>query len=222
MNKVQAALNEYFNSKGFFKTAMNIDYIWYGLGAVLLLVGAVFAFPGSNILAILGLYLFWAGVVVGFAKKNDIGLTIAFCAYALIFFVAFIISFVQVFTLAAVMLTSVFTNLIHIAVATLLLICVIKRSEFYARHQVIKQQQAAAYAAAQAQAAAYAASQVKADYTPPAARSCTVCGSPLAPDAMFCPKCGSRQEIVLPAACPNCGAELKDGAAFCVKCGTKV
>lgn len=221
MNKVQTALNEYFNSKGFFKTVMNIDYIWYGLGALLLFVGAVFAFPGSNILAILGLYLFWAGVVVGFAKKNDIGLTIAFGAYILTFFVSFIISFVKVFTVAAVMLTGVFADLIHIAVATLLLICVIKRSEYYARHLVLKQQQAAAYAAAQAQAAAYAATQVKAGYTPPS-RACSNCGNPLAPDALFCPKCGARHEIVLPPACPSCGAELKEGAVFCVKCGAKV
>jgi uncharacterized paraquat-inducible protein A len=216
MNKVQAALYDYFSQKPFLNSVMNIDYVWYGAGALLLFVGSIFSFAGSVILAALGLYLFWAGVLLGFAKKNEIGLTIAFGAYALIYFVAFIISFVNVFTYAAVMLTVVFAVLIHIAVAVLLLIWTIKGSQYYSRYQVQKQQQAAAYAA---QAAAYAA-QAKTTAAP--ARYCTVCNGPMAAGAVFCPLCGSRQEVKLIPVCPGCGAELKEGAAFCVKCGTKI
>jgi ribosomal protein L40E len=65
---------------------------------------------------------------------------------------------------------------------------------------------------------------------------CQKCGAELAPAAMFCPKCGSKQEaappppapevrVEEPAAkcfCPECGTEVTSDTAFCSNCGTQI
>lgn len=49
---------------------------------------------------------------------------------------------------------------------------------------------------------------------------CPNCGAVVAPDAMFCSKCGTK--VQTENSCPNCGATLASDAMFCSKCGTKV
>lgn len=46
---------------------------------------------------------------------------------------------------------------------------------------------------------------------------CAKCGAAVAPNAKFCPECGSK----LSAYCPKCGAET-NGAKFCPECGEKL
>src|SRR2546425_512001 len=53
----------------------------------------------------------------------------------------------------------------------------------------------------------------------PGGRLCPSCGSSLAPDDMFCRKCGRR---LAAAACGSCGARLLSQDAFCPKCGAPV
>ena len=53
----------------------------------------------------------------------------------------------------------------------------------------------------------------------PGGRLCPSCGSSLAPDDMFCRKCGRR---LAAAACGSCGASLLSEDAFCPKCGAPV
>lgn len=62
-------------------------------------------------------------------------------------------------------------------------------------------------------------------------RTCENCGTEIANDAAFCPKCGAKlPEIVAPKAeekegvshCQSCGQELEEGAQFCPGCGAKV
>lgn len=52
---------------------------------------------------------------------------------------------------------------------------------------------------------------------------CSNCGSPLAEDQAFCPKCGTAKKIApKKPTCSKCGAELAEGQEFCSKCGCKV
>ncbi|MDO8685540.1 MAG: zinc ribbon domain-containing protein [Clostridiales bacterium] len=63
-------------------------------------------------------------------------------------------------------------------------------------------------------------------------KSCTGCGAELECTAMFCAKCGTRQEVPEASSvpsqaapsqlCPACGAAVPSGTAFCTACGTKV
>lgn len=65
-------------------------------------------------------------------------------------------------------------------------------------------------------------------------RRCSNCGAPLDADAVFCGKCGAKNEIIAPEPvieepvaapepkkCVQCGAVLEDGAMFCGVCGAK-
>ena len=68
---------------------------------------------------------------------------------------------------------------------------------------------------------------------------CPKCGTPIAPDAVFCSSCGANLSHAQPEVggtndgaelrveddcrfCPRCGAELEDGCIFCTECGFKV
>jgi RNA polymerase subunit RPABC4/transcription elongation factor Spt4 len=53
-----------------------------------------------------------------------------------------------------------------------------------------------------------------------AASACTNCGTQMAPDARFCPSCGTP--AAQPAACANCGTAIAAGVRFCPSCGTPV
>ncbi|MDO8685450.1 MAG: zinc ribbon domain-containing protein [Clostridiales bacterium] len=63
-------------------------------------------------------------------------------------------------------------------------------------------------------------------------KSCTGCGAELERTAMFCAKCGTRQEVPEASSvpfqaapsqlCPACGAAVPPGTAFCTACGAKV
>ena len=58
-------------------------------------------------------------------------------------------------------------------------------------------------------------------------KSCPRCGTPLAPGARFCPRCGLSADgtpaLASPAAvCPNCGAPVTPGTAFCSQCGSPI
>jgi ribosomal protein L40E/signal transduction histidine kinase len=228
MNRVQDVMNGYFYSKGILRALMNIDFVFYGGGILFLVIGTAFSFVGNIIFYTIGLFAFLAGLVGAVAKKDTWGLIIAFSLFGLLHAVLMVIYFINVFTLNAAMLVYVFSEMITIAIAVLFLILSIHLLPSY---QVYKQQRAAVQAAAAqaaaaqaAAAAAYAAAHPQAPYAPPAAPStvCFSCGFPLAPDAVFCPKCGAKQEKPQKKACANCGSELSPDAVFCVKCGTKV
>lgn len=237
MDKVQAVLNGYFYSKGFLRGMMNIDFVLYGGGILFLTVGTAFNFVGNVIFATIGLFAFLAGIVAALAKKDTWGLIIAFGLYAILHTVLFVLYFVNVFTFNAVFLTAVFSELIFVGFGVLFMILSIHMLPSY---QVYKQQriaaQAAAAQAAAAQAAAaaayaaahpqpvYAAAQPNPYAQPRTGSVCFSCGFPLAHDASFCPKCGSKQEkpaVSQVKRCANCGMELASDAVFCVKCGTK-
>jgi predicted amidophosphoribosyltransferase len=49
--------------------------------------------------------------------------------------------------------------------------------------------------------------------------TCPQCEAPLAPNAKFCPECGTK--IKGERHCTECGAKLADGAKFCAECGAK-
>ena len=64
---------------------------------------------------------------------------------------------------------------------------------------------------------------------------CQKCGAELAPTAMFCPKCGAKQETAPPppepevkveeaasSFCPECGTEVLADTAFCSNCGAQI
>lgn len=60
-------------------------------------------------------------------------------------------------------------------------------------------------------------------------RHCTSCQAILNENAVFCGKCGAKNEILpeqtqaTPASfCPGCGKKLEADAAFCPECGTKI
>ena len=48
---------------------------------------------------------------------------------------------------------------------------------------------------------------------------CTNCGTPLPEEAGFCPKCGTKVEVLR---CPSCGKGLDFGADFCIYCGQRL
>jgi membrane protease subunit (stomatin/prohibitin family) len=49
--------------------------------------------------------------------------------------------------------------------------------------------------------------------------ACPKCGTPLLPNAKFCPECGEK--LNLKKHCTECGAELPPNAKFCGECGAK-
>lgn len=64
---------------------------------------------------------------------------------------------------------------------------------------------------------------------------CQNCGAELAEKAMFCPKCGAKQEVIPPAPvqedkapqaapsfCPECGTEMPADTTFCSNCGAQI
>ena len=69
---------------------------------------------------------------------------------------------------------------------------------------------------------AFGGKQAPVDAAPGTKNICPNCAAETAPDAAFCPKCGTavptedRKKF-----CHNCGRELADGDNFCPKCGTK-
>lgn len=236
MDKVQAALNEYFSSKGFFKNAMDLNFLFYGGGLLFMVIGSFFYFVGNQLFASIGLLAFLFGIVLSLAKKDTIGLIISFGVFALMYAVLMVIDFVRIFDFKnAAFLVNFFSDIIMGGVSVLfLLLSILKLPAYQAyRQQKIAAKAAAAQAAAAqaAAAAAYAAAHPQPAYTPPAytpppsaapASVCVSCGFPLTPDAVFCPKCGSKQEKPEKKVCANCGTGLSGDAAFCVKCGTKL
>jgi len=60
-------------------------------------------------------------------------------------------------------------------------------------------------------------------------KNCTACGEEIDVNAVFCPKCGAKQEVEAPAEertnenrCPKCGATVTEEAVFCSSCGNKL
>lgn len=62
-------------------------------------------------------------------------------------------------------------------------------------------------------------------------KNCAGCGAEIPNEAVFCPSCGIKNEIIDVSyteeseeeiACPGCGAGVSADTAFCSKCGTKV
>ena len=49
-------------------------------------------------------------------------------------------------------------------------------------------------------------------------RNCSGCGTPIAPNWIFCPECGQRLKSV----CARCGAPLEEAWSFCAYCGRKL
>lgn len=47
-------------------------------------------------------------------------------------------------------------------------------------------------------------------------KACARCQAPMAPEARFCPQCGTS---AVPIGCSGCGAALQPGAKFCGQCG---
>jgi RNA polymerase subunit RPABC4/transcription elongation factor Spt4 len=62
-------------------------------------------------------------------------------------------------------------------------------------------------------------------------RTCSNCGAELEANIVFCPKCGTKQEVIQPPAeenktpdfkaCISCGAKLPLDTMFCPNCGAK-
>ena len=56
---------------------------------------------------------------------------------------------------------------------------------------------------------------------------CSVCGSDNPPGTKFCMSCGTKLEMMGPAAastifCPQCGSQLSPGSQFCNNCGARL
>lgn len=204
MKEVQISLKAYFNSLSFYRGLMAADFVVYGLGFVLLIVGSFVAVVNEAFVN-LGIILFWAGLVFGFAKKDDIGLTIALSAYMLFFLVMFILYLAGAFYVNFF----AFGTLCHVIIALLLLISTIRGSDYYKRYQQNKQLAIQANAAQVAMVAQNAQSIF-----------CATCGKPLGADAVFCPTCGAKQPDK--KFCSKCGTEAAGTAVFCSKCGSSI
>jgi len=202
VSNVQNSLKDYFNSKPFFRGAMAIDFVIYGLGFVLMVVGS-FVLQIAEAFVNLGIIMFWAGIVFGFAKKNDIGLTIAFSAYGLFNLLILILALARPYGYSFFS----FGSLCHVIIATLLLIATIRGAEYYKKYQQNKQ------LVVQAAAAQVAMASQQNGFI----RNCVSCGAPLEGAAIFCSKCGTKQQEK--QFCPHCGAEISGNSAFCSKCG---
>lgn len=204
MKEVQTHLKAYFNSLSFYRGLMAADFVVFGLGLVLLIVGS-FVGVVNEAFVNLGVILFWAGMVFGFAKKDDIGLTIALSAYMLFFLVMFILY------LAGAFYVNIFAfgTLCHVIIATLLLIAVIRGSDYFKRYQQNKQLTIQANAAQIAMAAHHSRGII-----------CASCGKALGVDDAFCPVCGAQQPSK--KFCSKCGAEASGTAVFCSKCGASM
>ena len=238
MDKVQAVLNGYFYSKGFLRGMMNIDFVLYGGGILFLTVGTAFNFVGNVIFATIGLFAFLAGNCCGACQKGYMGLNYCIrfiCDFAYgpvcsIFCQRFYIQrriFDRCFLRTYFCwLWCAFYDFIHPYAAVLPGLQAATDCRPGCRSTGCRCPQAAAaaaYAAAHPQPV-YAAAQPNPYAQPRTGSVCFSCGFPLAHDASFCPKCGSKQEkpaVSQVKRCANCGMELASDAVFCVKCGTK-
>jgi ribosomal protein L40E len=186
---------------------MMIDFIIYGLGFVFIVLGMFIA--GINeAFSNIGLILFWAGVVFGFAKKDDIGLTVGFGVYSLFYLVIFILALAGVFYRTTFFFAGALCQCI---IGAVLLIPTVINSGYYKKY---KQNQQIFL-----QAAAVQASMAPKE-APSAGSVCATCGAPIAANAKFCTKCGSKQPEK--RVCPQCGAEVPAGSAFCMGCGASM
>ncbi len=192
MSDYRKALKEHFESIPAFNSMLKINYIFYGLGLLFLILAAVLStssFTVSDLFNGLGMLLLLFGLFLCFVRKDDMGVVISMGVFALFDLIMFIVSLV---TYRGFIIQ--FSYLLYVGAAVWLLVLALRSSGLVKQMQ--NHQQAAA-----------------------GARTCVSCGASIAAGTNFCPACGAQQTVKCPQCgatvssadefCGGCGNKLK-------------
>ena len=199
MKDYRDVLKEHFGSRSPWKSLLGIDYVFYGVGLLFLILSACLMNTYGvwyDMFGTLGLLCVVFGLFLAFIKKDEWGMLITTGVCALYYLVMFIVIAVQssryigLLQISELLYALVFGGLFALALMTSSVL------------KMAKQRRAVTMQANNS-----------------AVRKCSVCGAPMKADAMFCPNCGAKQEK---PKCPSCGAPVSENDSFCNNCGTKL
>ena len=224
MEDYRRKIKEHFESLPQFAGMVASDYLFWGIGLAVYILGGLLSFANgagiaAGILEPVGLWVLYFGIVLAFIKKDDIGLMISLGSVAVYNLVLFIV-------LLAAFRAAPIGQIINFIVYGLLFFFAWKASSAKQQSDIKRAQQSGAAAicptcgAAIPQGAAFC--QVCGAKAPQAPR-CPRCGEMLAPGAGFCPKCGAKLgDTAAGSICPACRAAVGPDDVFCPVCGTKL
>ncbi|MDL2238435.1 zinc ribbon domain-containing protein [Christensenellaceae bacterium OttesenSCG-928-K19] len=199
------AIKEHFEAIPAFKKVLDIDFIFWGVGLALYVLGGclLFVIPaGASAIAGVGLWMAYFGIALAFIKKNDWGLMITFLGLAIFSVINFIITI----AVSSGYGVSIPISLLFDTLAFGTLFILSYRASDTLKNAEMKR----------AQEAALLAQQVKAM----GGTVCPSCGAVMEGGAKFCNVCGTKRPDQ--QRCVSCGNELAVGAGFCNRCGAKV
>lgn len=192
MKEYRIALKSHFEAIAGFKKCMDIDFVFWGIGLVFMVLGSFVGNVAGDVITGIGTWMLYFGMALAFIKKNDLGLLIITGTLTVVYLVVFIIGAAN----GLAVLSLIFNT---IAFGTLFILAY-KASDAAKKAEIKRTREAMKASKANA--------------------VCKSCGAVLAADAQFCPACG--QKVPEPARCPQCGASIAEGVAFCDKCGAKL
>lgn len=209
MTGYRKTIKEHFESIPTFKRLLDIDFIFWGLGLALSVLGGCLTFvvpAAGGAISGVGTWMAYFGIVLAFIKKNDWGLMIPLLGLAIFDVILFIVTIAMSsgygsFGAAAIPIALLFDTLAY----GILFILAYRASDSLKNAEIKR-----------AQEAALLSQQMKSM----GGAVCASCGAVIAGDAQFCNTCGAKRPEQ--KKCPCCGNALEEGAGFCNKCGAKV
>lgn len=200
------AIKEHFEGIPGFKKVLDVDFIFWGFGLALYILGGILASVSGvlgGLFTGIGIWMAYFGLVLAFIKKNDKGLMITLAGLTIFSVTVFII---VVASTAKFGMTNVPVNLIIDTLAFGTLFLLSYRSSDVLKKSELKRAQEAAILAQQMQATG--------------STLCQHCSAPMSAEAMFCNVCGAKKADELK--CLHCGNTLLPDMAFCNQCGLKL
>ena len=192
MSDDRKALKEHCESIPAFNSMLKVNYIFYGLGLLFLILASIISISSvtaSDLFNALGTLLLLFGLFLCFVRRDDMGIIISMSVFGLLELIMFIVSLV---TFRGFIIQ--FSYLLYTGAAVWLLVLALRSSG------LVKQMQSRQQVAA-------------------GARTCVSCGASIAADTNFCPVCGAQQTVKCPQCgatvssadefCGGCGNKLK-------------
>ena len=202
MSDYRKAIKEHFEAIPALQGMLAVNYVFYGIGLVLYIIGGFLtSYIAADLLICFGLLLIGFGLFLSFVKRDDLSVMIIFFVYAFFQLVFFIYTLV-----AGRGYVIPISRLLYLAVAVFLGILALKSSGKLSEMQRRKIEQTAAMMQQMQQQASMS--------------RCPNCGAAMAPQAQFCPACGAKKPE--PMKCPSCGAPASEQDTFCNSCGAKL
>ena len=185
MSDYRKALKEHFESIPAFNSMLKVNYIFYGLGLLFLILASIISISSNA----LGTLLLLFGLFLCFVRKDDMGIIISMSVFGLLELIMFIVSLV---TFRGFIIQ--FSYLLYTGAAVWLLVLALRSSG------LVKQMQSRQQAAAGARSCVSCGASIAAD-----TNFCPACG---AQQTVKCPQCGATVSSA-DEFCGGCGNKLK-------------